>query len=262
MEIVLVCPSVSGFHVVEQFNLGQDELEQSAAVQVVEALAWVGGKHDFIEFVGYPFCTDDFQPVAVSLQRLERLVVDIEIELCGEPYAPHHTERVVGEGDIGVEWRADETIGQVVDAIEGVDEFAKAVFVETDGHGIDGEVAPVLVVIERAVLHDRFPAVVTVTLFPGAHELHLHIFILDLRRPEIAEYGEVSPFPKAFLERFGHLDAAPYDHHIDIVGRPLKEDVPDVSSHHIAFHSEAVGHFGDAVENILVENRCQFGVRV
>jgi hypothetical protein len=62
-------------------------------------------------------------------------------------------KRIVGEGDVGVERRADDTILQVVDAVERVNELSEAVFVETHGEGIDCEVATVLVVFQRTVLY-------------------------------------------------------------------------------------------------------------
>ena len=77
---------------------------------------------------------------------------------------------------------------EVVYAAEGVYQLAEVGAVELYGHGVDGEVAAVLVVLERAVLHDRLARVVAVALAACPDKLYLHVAVLHLCRAEVAEY--------------------------------------------------------------------------
>lgn len=54
--------------------------------------------------------------------------------------------RVVGNGDIGVERGANGQFLNVFHAVERVDESPEIVLVEADCHGVDGEVATILIV--------------------------------------------------------------------------------------------------------------------
>ena len=64
-------------------------------------------------------------------------------------------------------------------AVERIQESAEIVLVEADGHGVDGEVAPVLVVLQSAVLNHGLAAVAVVRLAPRAHKLDLDAFVTD-----------------------------------------------------------------------------------
>jgi hypothetical protein len=79
---------------------------------------------------------------------------------------------------------------------------------------------------------------------------------LHLSSAEIPEDSEMRLTPHHPLQFLGHLDAAPHDDHVDIVGRTFKEDVPDISPDDITLESETVGRLADLVEYFLVENVC------
>ncbi len=63
--------------------------------------------------------------------------------------------------------------------------------VETDSHGVDGEVAAVLVILEGTVLHMGLAAVVTVAFLACSHKLHLKRTAFDLGRAKVAEHRQV-----------------------------------------------------------------------
>ena len=112
--------------------------------------------------------------------------------------------------------------------------MAEAVAVETHGKGIDGEVAPVLVIFERTVFDHRLARVVAVTFLAGSHKFHFQPFIFHLRRPEIAEHRNVGLAPQLLLQGIGHLYAAAHHHHVDVAGRAFEEQIAHVAAHHIA----------------------------
>ena len=55
-----------------------------------------------------------------------------------------------------VEGCAEDAVVEVSNTAEGIHECAVATLVEADGKGVDGEVAPILVVLQGAVFNDGF----------------------------------------------------------------------------------------------------------
>ena len=189
--------------------------------------------------------------------------------LSREAHAAHHAQRVVGESDVGVERCAYNAVLEVVDAVERVYEFAEARLVKAYRHGVDGEVAAVLVVLECAVLNHGLARTTVVALAACAHELHLRVVELNLRRTEVAVYGEMSApasgllvLAQRLLQRLRHLYAAAHDDDVDVVRGALEEYVAHIAAHEIAFYAHLVGHFAYLMEYLFVENLCQFGICV
>ncbi len=218
VEVVLVSLAVSCLHYVERSQFGEDEIEQSAPLQVHKTTARRARHHYLVEFVLDAFAAHNLYPVGVAHQCVERFVLYHEVQLRGKPYAAHHSQRVVREGYVWVERRSYYAVLKVVCTVEGIHEFAEPVFVQTHGHGVDGEVAAVLVVLQSSVLYHRFARVVTVALLACAHELHLHAARqFHLRRAEVAEHSEPSLASESLLQFVGHAYSAANHHHVDVV---------------------------------------------
>jgi len=164
--------SVPCLHYVHLGKFREDDLQQSAALQIDESLAGDIGHEYLVQFLGDALSADYLYPFRVSLQRIEGLILNPEIETGGETDAAEHTERVVAEGDVRVERRADDAVIEVVYSSEGIHEFSEAALVETDSHGIDGEVTAVLVVFQCAVLHYRIARFAVVAFLSRSHEFH------------------------------------------------------------------------------------------
>ena len=147
VEVVFMCTALACLHIVEHGELRKNQREQTRTVQVYESTAGLVGKDDLVEFLLDTLSADDFQPFSVARQCVEGLVFDVELQLCGESHTAHHAQRVVGEGNIRVEGRADNAVLQVSESVERIDKLTKTVSVEADGQRVDGEVAPVLVVL-------------------------------------------------------------------------------------------------------------------
>ena len=196
------------------------------------------GEDDLVQFVLDALAAHDLDTVGHPLQRLIGLLLDLEIQLRGETHTAHHPQRIVRESDFRVEGCGDDAVFEICQPVEGINEFAETVFIQTDGHRIDGEVAAVLIVLQSTILHDGFTRIVAVTLLAGAYELHLvfNAFLtkLHLRRTEIPENREMSLAPQHLFQFLRHRDAAADNHHVDIVGRPFQEDIPHVAAHDIA----------------------------
>ena len=179
----------------------------------------------------------------------------------GKTYAAQHAQGVVRERHVRVERRAYDTVFKVGQAVEGVYQFAETGLVEAYRHGVYGEVAAVLVVLQRAVLHYRLARVVAVALLPGAYKLHFHVLILHLGGAEITEYGQPCPLAELLFKRLGNANAAAYHHHVDIVRRPFEEQVAHVSAYDVAFEAQRVGHGRYFMEYVFIKKLRQFGVR-
>ena len=257
VEVVFVSATLDGLYPFEGSHLGEDEGQQLAVVEQDEAFRGDVGADDFAQLVDDALFRDDFDARAVALDGGEGLGLDAEVELRGEPYGPHHAQGVVAEGDVGVERGADNPFFEVVHTAEGVDQFAPAVAVQTQGQGVDGEVAPVLVVLQGSVLDYRLARVVAVRLLAGADELDFEIFapvvILHLGRTEVAEGREMGPFAQPGGERLGQFDAAAQGDDVDVFGGAVQKDVAHIAADDEAGAVHRVGHLADEVEYGLIE---------
>ena len=246
-------PSVAFLHNVQSRQLGQDNLQQTAPLQVFKTDAGMRSHDDFIEFHFYALPTDYLDAVCHLGKCLECFFLYLKIQLGGKADAAHHAQWIVRERDFGIERSGDDTVLQVGNAVEGIHQFSEAVAVQTDSHCIDGKVTTVLVILQRPVFHDGFARVVLIAFLTCSHELNL-LAIIDfhLCRSEVLENREVG-FPAQFLLQFlGHTDTATHHHNVDIVGGAFQKDIAHIAAHHITLHTEAVGHSTDLMEYLLV----------
>ena len=241
VEIVFVRTAVARLDAVQGGQFGQDEGQQAAAVEVDKAARRRVGSHYFIKLVDDAFTADDADALAVTPERLESLVVYLELQLRGKAHGPHHAEGVVAERDVGVERRTDEAVAQVPHALERVDQLAATGRVQANGHGVDGEIATVLVVLEGAVLHHRLARVVAVAFLARTDELDFLMAVLHLRRTEVAEHRKVGTAAKPGGKRLGHAYAAADNHDVNVVGRALQKQVAYVTAHQVALQPQRVG---------------------
>ena len=80
------------------------------------------------------------EPLGHRLDRVDQVGVGLELVAGEEAGGPEHAQRVVGEGLLGRQRRAQHLGGQVGRAAEGVDE--RRGVGQRQRHGVDGEVAP------------------------------------------------------------------------------------------------------------------------
>ena len=66
VEVVLVCPAVARLHEVEGRQFGNDEAQQSAALQLEESLARILRSHDLAQLLGYALPADDTDALGVA----------------------------------------------------------------------------------------------------------------------------------------------------------------------------------------------------
>ena len=194
IKVVFMGTAVARLNDVERGKFGDDELEQSAALQIHESAAGLRCHHDFIQFICDALAADDFDAFRIALQSLESIIIDEEFELGGKSHAAHHAQRVVAEGDVRVERGTDNAVFHVCQTVERVYEFAKTVGIETYRQGINREITTVLVIFQRAIFHDRFARIVAITFFAGTHKLHFQSLVFDLSGTEISENRDVCPF--------------------------------------------------------------------
>ncbi len=111
--------------------------------------------------------------------RLDQFGGRLQLESGDEPGGPEHPQRVVGEGDLGVERRAQPVHGQVGQAVEGIDQLEIG---KPQGHGVDGEVPTGEIVFDPvAEGHLRLAGVGPVGLGPVGGDLVLLAALSDSR---------------------------------------------------------------------------------
>ncbi len=130
VEVVFMPASLYNLHSFHRGELRQDVLEQSRSVEQPPADGGAGGEHDFVQFGEDSLTGDNLDALSVAGYGFERGRIDVEIELRGEADGAHHAQRVVGEGYVGVERRADCALAQVVESAETVNEHAHFARVE------------------------------------------------------------------------------------------------------------------------------------
>ena len=258
VEVVLMLATIHGLDPLQGGQLGEDEGKQTATVELHEALGGDGRSDDLVEFVDDALLGDDLDALGIAGKRLEGLLLDVEVELCGKAYATHHAQGVVAKGHIGVERGADEAVLHVKQSIKGIGELTEAVGIETHGQGVDGEVAAVLVILEGAILDDGLARVVRVGLLTGPYELNLHVAPLELRRAEVAEDIHMSTAAELLAQGLGNLDATAHDYHVDILRWALQVEIAHVATHGIAFETQLVGRVTDEVKQLRVKHLLQF----
>ena len=240
-KIVLMGVPAPFLHPFEVVQFGKDQLQQSGEFQQFEAHRGDGRKDDLVEFGGDAFARNDPDALRIAADGLEGLLLDGEAQLRGEPHGAHHAQRIVREGDVGVARRADDALLEVGHPVERVDQFAERGVVQRPRHGVDREVAPPLVVLQRSGLDLGFARIARIGLPAGSHELHLDASGADHRRAERLEHRD---FGFQFApQRLGQSDAAAHDHDVD-VGRRTPQVVvahiaPDDESPHALLVGEA-----------------------
>ena len=260
-EVLLVAPAVDRLDALEGRELREHVLQQPGLVHQPEGDRRPGRDEHLVELFGDALLGKDREPVAHAPHGPERLGDDLELllrrgKLGREADGPQHAERIVGVGGVGLEGSADDARGEVPDAPEGVYELAEAVFLQAEGHCVDGEIAPQLVVLERPVLHDRLARLSAVGLLAGAHELYFVAAVAHHRRTEILEIRDI--LARRLANGFGEIDAAALDHYVDVVTGPAKETVTYVTADHEGFYASLGGHFRDYRKDRLVEESCGY----
>ena len=152
--------------------------------------------HDFVELYLDTLATDNTDAICHALKGLEGFLLNPEVELGSKADAAHHTQGVVAESDFRVEGRSNDAVLEVGNTVKGIYQLTKALTIQTDSHGIDGEVATVLVVFQGTILDDRLARVVAIALATGTDELNFYLVppssfllprIFHLCRTEVAE---------------------------------------------------------------------------
>ena len=164
------------------------------------------------------------------LDRRDKLGVGVQPESGDEPGRPHHAQRVVEEGHLGLERRPETLGGQIGRPAEGVDELGRG---KTQRHRVDREVTPgqvgLDVVGER---HLGLAALGPVHLGPERGDLDADAVLLaaDRAEPLALEPHVIRPAPHDPLDLVrtgvgGDVDVAL------LVGRQVEEGVTDAAAH-------------------------------
>ena len=268
VEIVLMRLAVSFLHHVERHKLWQNQLQQSAALQVHKSAAGMFRQHYLVQLVLYPLAADNLYPLGIALKGIEGLRLNVKVQLRGKPHTAHHAQRVVAEGYIGVERCAYYTVLQVVKSVKGIHQLAKPCGVKAYRHCIDGEVAAVLVVLQRAVLNNRLTRVALIALLACSHKFHLYFLlcltveVFHLGSAKILKHRQVSALAQLLLQSLRHsYPRAPHTsvgsyHYINIIAFALQKNITHISSHHVCLHLHAVGNSAYPVQYFLVYYPC------
>jgi hypothetical protein len=119
-------------------KLRQDDVGELRRHEEGEAFRHERRDHQLVELITGPFGAHDGETLAHRRHRFDHGGDRRDVELRDEAGGPNHPQRVVGEGDLGIERRLERPRRQRARSAVGIDETALR---ELDGHGVDREVS-------------------------------------------------------------------------------------------------------------------------
>jgi hypothetical protein len=155
VEIVLVRVPVHDVHTAELHKVGKDDLKKPYIMEKLEAPGWLLRKKYLVQFLRDPLLRDNANATAVPCDGRPCVLLDEKVKLGGEAYRPHHPQRIVAEGHVRISRCADDAVLQILATIEGIAKLPVVFLIERNAHGVDREVAPDLIILQCALLHDR-----------------------------------------------------------------------------------------------------------
>ena len=245
-KIVLMGMRAPLLDALEVVHLRENQFQKPRQLQQFEAHRGYGRKDDLVKFRSDAFARHDPDAVRIAADGVEGLAFDREPQLRREAHGPHHAQRVVRKGNVGIARRADDALFEVVHAVERIDQLAERTGVERPRHGVDREVAAALVVFERARLDLRFARILRIGLTAGAHELDLDALVAEHGRAEGLEYRDLGV--QFAAQRFGQRDTAAHDHHVDVGRGAAQEMVAHVTAYDESPHALLLGQTRDSPE--------------
>ncbi len=178
--------------------------------------------------------------------QISRIGGDGEVEPSGIAHGADGAGRVIDER----QRMQDPDIAplEILPAAEKVDELAVPLTVESDGEGVDGEVAPVEVLADERVLHLRQRGRGSVELGPSrSHVDPVAIRKGDHRSEE--RLMRVAAAADVGRQRIREIDPRTLHDEVDVLVGSSQEEISDHAANQIDRDAHRVGHgFGDAEE--------------
>ena len=227
-EVILMPDPFLRLHSFQGTEFGENQRQQSATFQQVEADRRFRRKDDLIQLIHDTLFRDDRDALLVPFDRIESVGIDKESQLAGKADGTHHAQRIVAKRNIRIERRTDQQIIHIGQAIERIDQFTIPVLIQAKRQSVDRKVTAALVVFQRPSLDLRLARIVRVRLLAGAHEFDLDSPGTEHRRAESLENGHFGM--QLAPQRFGQGDPAPHDDHVDVGRRAAKVVVAHVTA--------------------------------
>ncbi len=127
-------------------QLGHHERGEARVNERREPLSHAHAEQQLGQFVASTLRGHDLEPPSKVRHCGERCGLDLEPQLRHEPRPTHHPQRVIAKRDLGLNRRAQQPAGEVLEATERVNELPGG---QAHRHGVDGEIAPREVVEQR-----------------------------------------------------------------------------------------------------------------
>ena len=145
--VIFMSTPVAGFHLIKCTQFRNNQFEQPRILQIIETGTWMLSEHNLIQFISNAFAADNLQTVGISLQSLISFRLYLKIKLGSKTDATHHTKRIVGKSNIRIQWCSNDAIFHIIYTIKRIYQFAKSFFIQTNCHGIDGKITPILIIL-------------------------------------------------------------------------------------------------------------------
>ena len=209
--------------------------------------------HHLIEFVGDALHRNYLNAFTVAGDGFFGLLLYTKTQPARKPDGAQHPQRVVRKGCIGFQWRADDAVVEVVDAVERVGEFAKISLVHRNAHRVDGEVAAFLVVLDSAVFNNRLARIAVVGFLARPHKFEFASLVTQHRRAKIPVNHHVALATEVFAHFLRKLDAAARHHKVDVLAWDAEQQIPHKTTYNVCLQAGTLRHEGDVPKNRIVQ---------
>src|ERR687892_132735 len=173
----------------ERRQLGQEHIGQPGLYDQRKRRFDLLTQEQLRELLLDPLGRHDAETLLHPPDRLDDVSLGDNLQRRDEPGRPEHPKRIVGEGDLRLQWRAEDLVAEIVEAPKRGDELLVG---KAERHGIDREVPTRQVGLDLlGESHVRMARILPVHLLPKGRNLEL---VLALPGPDGAEpdAGEVS----------------------------------------------------------------------
>ena len=216
VKIIFVSFAINIFCTGQLHHLRKNDFEQTAFVQQIKTNRRFFAQQYFVQFICNAFGAYNFYPLCVVTDCFKCFRHNCIIELCGKTNSPHHPQRIITESNAWCQ-RGFYYFGfNTIHSIKRIDELPIIFFVQTNGHGIDGKVTPVLIICQSTGCHCWFSAVMAVAFFSCTYKFYFNVGCFYLCCSKVFKKTHFRCRSKFFSHSFCQCNTIAQAHDVDI----------------------------------------------
>src|SRR5690606_38680288 len=117
----------------------------------------------------------------------------------------------------------------LTDTVERIHQGAIVAGIQRYGHGVDGEVTPLLIVFQSTIFHHWLSRIRAIGFLSRADKLEIHVIVHNLRGTKIPEDADLDTRTEFRRHRLRQFDATPDTNKVNVLGWPLQQCVAHIA---------------------------------